>query len=224
MGREFPGHDVFPLCCPQKQSFPSLSLSLALSLSASLSLSRTPSCSHINLSLTTMSLPSKIGLSLSRSIARKRQMISSLSLTPTCQQARLHSSSPLTNNQPLDKIHLRGMVFHGYHGVYEGEKQLGQKFILDCELSLSPHIFQNAAENDNVKQTVNYAAVYSEIKKVVELERFDLIESLGERVSSLILKDFPDVKEVKLCVKKPHVAVEGIVEYLGIETVRKREV
>jgi hypothetical protein len=48
--------------------------------------------------------------------------------------------SPSTSSQsssPVDKIHMRGMTFHGYHGVLKEEKVLGQKFVIDVTMSTS---------------------------------------------------------------------------------------
>ena len=35
----------------------------------------------------------------------------------------------------MDKIILKGIRFHGYHGVAEAERQLGQKYEIDLELT-----------------------------------------------------------------------------------------
>ena len=44
-----------------------------------------------------------------------------------------HPSSLPTNKR--DRILMHGMVFHSYHGYFDAEQFLGQKFILDCEIS-----------------------------------------------------------------------------------------
>ena len=48
------------------------------------------------------------------------------------------SSIPAPPNLPApnrDKIILKGLVFFGRHGVHSAERQLGQKFVVDAELS-----------------------------------------------------------------------------------------
>ena len=39
----------------------------------------------------------------------------------------------------MDKIFVNGMRFYGYHGVFEEENRLGQRFHVDlmCELDLT---------------------------------------------------------------------------------------
>lgn len=52
---------------------------------------------------------------------------------------------------------LKGLVFHGYHGVLEEERRLGQKFVVDIEASAD---LSRAGATDDLQDTVNYAAVY----------------------------------------------------------------
>ena len=42
------------------------------------------------------------------------------------------------------------------------------------------------------------------------------------RVASALLRTFPSVADVRVGVRKPHVAVEGVLESLGVEVFRSR--
>lgn len=48
-----------------------------------------------------------------------------------------HSSTSSSGNNTHrgDKLLLNGLVFHGYHGVYQHERETGQRFVVDLELS-----------------------------------------------------------------------------------------
>ena len=47
------------------------------------------------------------------------------------------NQAPLSPPQPnRDKIILKGLVFFGYHGVHSAERQLGQRFVVDAELTV----------------------------------------------------------------------------------------
>ena len=119
-----------------------------------------------------------------------------------------------------DKIILKGLVFHGFHGVYESEKILGQKFVLDVECSLD---LKKPGTTGALSDTVNYALLVKDITGVVCGERHDLIEAVGESVVSLILSKYPRIQQVKILVKKPHIALEGVLDYVGVELTRRRE-
>ena len=56
----------------------------------------------------------------------------------------------------MDKIILKGIQFHGYHGVTEAERQLGQKYEIDLELMTD---LSAAGKTDDLTHTINYAQV-----------------------------------------------------------------
>jgi dihydroneopterin aldolase len=60
----------------------------------------------------------------------------------------------------MDKIYVNGMDFYGYHGVYEEENKLGQRFSADVILEMDT---KEAGRTDNLNLTVNYAEVYEKV-------------------------------------------------------------
>lgn len=119
----------------------------------------------------------------------------------------------------MDKIILKSLTFYAFHGVLESEKKIGQKFILDVELICD---IKNAGLQDDVNDTVNYAEVYNLIKKIVEGNKFNLIETVAEKCAQEILASFEKVQEVSITVKKPQAPIEGIFDYFAVEIRRKR--
>ena len=98
------------------------------------------------------------------------------------------SRTPETNKTAVstDLIHLKGLTFHGYHGVLPEvcsfasmsqttiagrlnstahnlvqENLLGQKFVVDATLFVD---LQKAGKSDNVHDTVSYADVYRYVR------------------------------------------------------------
>ncbi|KJS22320.1 MAG: dienelactone hydrolase [Clostridiaceae bacterium BRH_c20a] len=118
----------------------------------------------------------------------------------------------------MDKIFLKNLAFFGFHGVLQEEKNLGQKFFVDVELSLD---LKEAGESDNVQDTVSYADIYQLVKDVVSDNRFNLIEALAENIAFEILK-YEEITETVVRVRKPEAPVAGIFDYFGVEIRRKR--
>ena len=58
---------------------------------------------------------------------------------------------------PGDRVLLRGLLFHAFHGVLPEERSLGQKFELDVALSVDT---RRAGATDDLADTVSYADVY----------------------------------------------------------------
>lgn len=99
------------------------------------------------------------------------------------------------------------------------EQKLGQKFIVDAHLSTC---LRQAGKTDNIDETINYAHVYQDIKTIVEGKPYQLIETVAEKIAEQILHHYVTVDTVVVTVKKPHVALAGVVEYLGIQVQRAR--
>jgi dihydroneopterin aldolase len=111
------------------------------------------------------------------------------------------------------------MSFYGYHGVFGAEAELGQRFYVDLALSLD---LSKAGASDELNDTVNYAEIFSCVQKIVEGERYNLVEKLTSRIAEQLLDQFP-VSEVKVKVIKPNPPINGHYESVAIEMVRRRE-
>lgn len=119
----------------------------------------------------------------------------------------------------MDRIIIREIEFYGYHGVLPEEKRLGQRFQVDLDLYLD---LAPAGRTDDLRQTVNYAAV---VEKVVQLGRervYNLIEALAEAIAAEILAD-PLIARVKVRVKKPQAPIPQSFGLVAVEIERGRE-
>ncbi|EOY08528.1 Dihydroneopterin aldolase isoform 2 [Theobroma cacao] len=56
-----------------------------------------------------------------------------------------------------DKLILRGLKFHGFHGVKPEEKSLGQKFLVDVDAWMD---LRMAGKSDLLSDTVSYTDIY----------------------------------------------------------------
>lgn len=119
----------------------------------------------------------------------------------------------------MDRIFLNGLSFYGYHGVFEAEARLGQRFIVDLELALD---LSRAAQSDRLEDTVNYADIFEEVRRIVEEERYQLIEALAGRIADRLLAGFP-MDEVKVTVTKPHPPIRGHYDSVAVQLVRRKE-
>jgi dihydroneopterin aldolase len=119
-----------------------------------------------------------------------------------------------------DRIRLHNMQFYGRHGVNPEEQTLGQRFEVDVELRLDT---RPAARQDDLRLTINYAQVYKAVKRIVEEERFALLETLAEAIATQVGQHFaPD--SVRVCVRKPHAPIKGVLDYVAVEIERGKEI
>lgn len=101
----------------------------------------------------------------------------------------------------MDKMKLHRMEYFGYHGVFEEERKLGQRFYVDLELDLD---LSGAGRSDDLNLTVNYAEVHFMVKEIVETRSFRLIEALGECIATALLDTYTVINAVTVKVTKPH--------------------
>lgn len=117
-------------------------------------------------------------------------------------------------------IRLRNAIFYAYHGVASDEQRIGGKFEVDVDLHVD---FGNAADHDNLKQTVDYEQVYDCIRQIVLSKNFRLLESLASRIAKGILDAFAQVEKIVVRVRKPSAPVKGVVDYVEVEIAETRQ-
>lgn len=98
-----------------------------------------------------------------------------------------------------DLITIRGIEVFAFHGVLASEKEIGQRFLIDVELSMD---LAPAGASDSLAETVDYGVLAQRIHDVVLAERWDLIERVATRVAETVLED-TRVGAVAATVHKP---------------------
>jgi dihydroneopterin aldolase len=118
-----------------------------------------------------------------------------------------------------DYIRLNKMVFRGYHGVWDEERQVGQRFEVDVEFIVD---IKTAAASDSIKDTIDLYKVYQVVENIVTRKSFKLVETLAETIATALLKQFP-AQELRVCVRKPNSPVPGICDGIEVEIARQKE-
>lgn len=116
----------------------------------------------------------------------------------------------------MDKIILKGIRFHGHHGVPEAERHVGGHYEIDATLGCA---LVNPGRTDALADTIDYSEVVTRIVEVGSQQSFQLIEALAEKIATVILEQFA-VSEVHLMVKKLHPPIEQPIDYFAVEISR----
>jgi dihydroneopterin aldolase len=115
-------------------------------------------------------------------------------------------------------ILLENMVFYGFHGVYEYEREQGQRFYVDVEIDADLTL---AGRTDKITDTIDYTLVYTQIKEVMENQRFHLLEAVGDHIAEQILNT-TIATAVKIRIRKPSVPIPGPLDYVQVEIGRSK--
>jgi len=112
----------------------------------------------------------------------------------------------------MAKIILEKMEFYAHHGVMEHEKNLGNTYLVTLEMEVNT---EKAGITDHLEDTINYALVYSAIRKQVEIPS-NLIEHVAQRISDKLMNKFMRIQNMKLTFSKMNPPLEGKVEKVSI--------
>jgi len=83
-------------------------------------------------------------------------------------------------------------------GIYDWERETKQTIALDIEMEADN---VKAASTENIDDALNYKAVAKRLISFTEESRFQLVETLSERLATIILDEF-NVPWVKLKLSK----------------------
>lgn len=87
----------------------------------------------------------------------------------------------------MDTIFINELRIETRIGIYAWEQQAAQTIQLDLEIGLHG---SHATQSDRIEDTIDYAAVVTNIKKLFEQQHFSLLEHAAESIAQLIMKDF----------------------------------
>jgi len=120
----------------------------------------------------------------------------------------------------MDKIILKDLQFYGYHGLFEEENKLGQRFSVDCDLYTS---LKEAGMTDEMHASIHYGHAYELIRDIVEGEPKNLIEAVAETIAKSLFEKFRMLNACMVRVVKPNPPIHGQYESVAVEIYRERE-
>lgn len=99
----------------------------------------------------------------------------------------------------LDRIFLRELQVETIIGIYDWERETRQTVSIDLEMATDNRA---AAAADRIADALNYKSVAKRIIAFVEGSKFQLVETLAERIAAILLEEF-EIPWVRVTVSKP---------------------
>jgi len=125
------------------------------------------------------------------------------------------SDTPVLNE---DRITLSGLRVHANHGVFDFERENGQEFIVDVVAWLD---LSAASSADDLARTVHYGELAEEVAAAVATSPVDLIETVAERVASVVLAH-EAVTRTEVTIHKPQAPISVPFGDVSVTIVRRR--
>jgi dihydroneopterin aldolase len=99
----------------------------------------------------------------------------------------------------MDIIFLGGLEIDTVIGVYDWERKVKQRIVLDIQMGGID--ITKAAETDNIVYALDYKSVSDRIVTFVEQSDFFLVETLTEKIADILLKEF-GIPWIKITLNK----------------------
>lgn len=106
----------------------------------------------------------------------------------------------------MGTIALEGLEFFAYHGFYDEEQKIGNKYAVDIIVYAD---FSEAARRDRLSATVNYEELY-QITAAVMQRPARLLEHIAHNLITDIKKRYPVVDSVEVSVSKFNPPIGGV--------------
>lgn len=112
-----------------------------------------------------------------------------------------------------NNIYVTGIKLHAFHGCLEEEARVGANYTVNVKLSTN---FMEAAENDDLKKTVDYCDVYEIVKEEMG-KRSKLIEQVCERIFTRLKKEVKGIDSLEIKIVKHRPPINGNVDEVAVE-------
>ncbi|RTL49715.1 MAG: dihydroneopterin aldolase [Bradyrhizobiaceae bacterium] len=118
-----------------------------------------------------------------------------------------------------DTIFIRGLLIHARHGVMDHEAEVGQRFVIDLEMSID---LAESSRTDRLADTVSYSDVVTTASAAFKGQNYYLLERSAGAVADAILQAFPRINAITVTVHKPHAPIAAIFDDVGVIITRTR--
>ncbi len=98
------------------------------------------------------------------------------------------------------RIGLEGLEFFAYHGFYEAERSVGNRYLVNLEVGT---VFTEAAVEDSLSQTINYEQIYALVQQ-------EMLENVVHRLAEEIFTTYAEVSDIRVELKKFNPPLGGI--------------
>lgn len=118
-----------------------------------------------------------------------------------------------------DRIEVRGLRAHGFHGVLATERRMGQEFLVDITVWLD---IRPAAASDDLCDTVDYAVLAELAVQVVQGQPRNLIETVASDIADAVLAVDARITDTEVVVHKPAAPLRQAVDDVRVVVARRR--
>lgn len=111
----------------------------------------------------------------------------------------------------LGTILISDLHFNCIIGILPDERTFPQTITVDVELTTD---FSACAKSENIQDTIDYVEVGQQLKSLLEVKKYQLVETFAVEACELLLNGHLELYRVKVTIRKPN-AVENC-RFVGV--------
>lgn len=120
----------------------------------------------------------------------------------------------------MGKIVIEEMEFYAFHGHYEEEQIVGNRFLVDLEIECD---LKPAADSDQLEDAVNYQHAYQLIKQEMRRKKSNLLENIAKRILDALFSEMKGIQKATVRMRKMHPPMGGSIRSVGVSMSRSHE-
>lgn len=120
----------------------------------------------------------------------------------------------------MGKIVIEEMEFYAFHGHYQEEQIVGNRFLVDLEMDTDLAV---PAGSDNLSDAVNYQQAYQIIRNEMRRTKSNLLENIGKRILDALYAEMHGIKKATIRIRKLNPPMGGPIKSVGIKMSRKHK-
>lgn len=115
-------------------------------------------------------------------------------------------------------IQIEQMEFYSYHGHYEEERIVGNRFLVDLSMQAD---CSKAAVTDKLADALNYQKAYEVVSKEMKAKSY-LLEHIAGRILDTLFIHFPELESAEVKVSKLNPPMGGKIQAVSVTLSRHK--
>lgn len=118
----------------------------------------------------------------------------------------------------MGRIEIEGMEFYAFHGHYDVEQVVGNRFIVDLSLDTD---LSKASGSDQLDDTTNYQEVFQIVKEEMEVTSH-LLENVAGRIMKRLFSTYGHILKARIKVSKMNPPLGGQINRVSVLIEKER--
>ncbi|MGL4632483.1 MAG: dihydroneopterin aldolase [Leadbetterella sp.] len=117
----------------------------------------------------------------------------------------------------MPQVSLEGLEFYAYHGHFDEEQKLGNKYSIDVVVDFQE---AQATHTDRLQDTLDYVEIYKSVEAVMRL-KYRMLEKIGQSIIDRITEKFSFIEYIEVNVSKFNPPIGGICHKAKVKVFKK---